>query len=111
MLKYKTLVIALIAAAWMAATAFCQESASNRQMTIISGTLAEVDFAGGTIIVKTDSGQVEIAVPDDAMITGGTEKLGLADLEDNDPVTVRYYSSPSGQNVAAGIVDNNATFE
>lgn len=107
MFRNKTIVFVLSAVACMATFAYCQEGVENRQLSTVSGALANIDFVGSTIIVKTDSEQMAFSVPDDAMITRGTEKIGLVDLEENDPVTIRYYSSSSGQYAVASIADNN----
>jgi preprotein translocase subunit YajC len=111
MFRNKTGFFALLTVVCVATLAYCQEIAANRQITTISGTLSEVDFVGSTIVVDTGGEQVELSVPDDVMITAGSEKLGLVDLGETDPVTVEYYSPSSDQHIAVSIVDNNAMLE
>jgi preprotein translocase subunit YajC len=111
MFRNKTIVFALSAIACMATAAYCQERVENRQILTISGRLAKVDFVGSTIVVKKDNEQITLSVQDDAIITEGTEKLGLEDLEENDPVTIQYYSPYPGQYDVVSIVDNNIIVE
>lgn len=111
MFRNKIFLLALLAVAFFSISAYCQENAANRQITAISGTITKVDFVGGFIVVDTGSGQLELSVPDDAVMVGGTEKLGLVDLQESDPVTVQYYNSSSDQHIVVSIVDNNALLE
>ncbi len=111
MFRNKTIVFALLALACMATFAYCQARAEERQISTVSGTLTKVDFVGSAIVVKTGDEQMALSVPDDATITKGTEKIGLEDLEDNDSVTIQYYSFSPGQYAVVNIVDNNVTDE
>jgi len=108
MFKMKTFIFALITAIVVPACAYCQTGTENRQVANISGTISEIDFAGSTIVVeKAVNDQMTFSVPDDAVITAGTEVLGFDDLAESDPVVVQYYSPSPGKYVAVSIEDDN----
>jgi len=111
MFRNKIIVFTMLAVAFMITFAYCQERAENRQILTISGTLAKVDFVGSSIVVKAGNEQMALSVPDDVVITKGTEKLGIEDLEESDPVVIQYFSPSPGQYTATTIVDNNAIDE
>jgi len=106
MFKYKAMLIVLLTAVFTAGTAYCQEKAGSQKMDIITAAVSSVDPVGGTIELETNDGHMSFSIPDSAKITQGNKSIGLMDIEEQDPVTIRYYSSSSDENVAVSIVDN-----
>ena len=107
MFKSKMIVFVLLALAFTASLAYCQEKVETRQTITIVGIVTKVDGVGNIIEVKTNEGQIAFSVPDDASITEGTKKIGLMDIEQSDPVTIQYYSPSPGKFVVASIADNS----
>jgi hypothetical protein len=106
MFKSKGIVFVLLALAFTASLAYCQEKVETRNIITIEGTAAKVDAVGNIIAVKTNEGQMAFSVPDDASITEGTKKIGLMDIQQGDPVTVQYYSPSPGKYVVVSITYN-----
>ncbi|MFA5093492.1 MAG: hypothetical protein WC543_06130 [Candidatus Omnitrophota bacterium] len=85
---------------------------SQSQKTI-SGRISDVDKVGQIISVRyTDprsggADEVNIMVPDDAVITNGTKQWALCDLQQFDPVTVTYYDDGVSGLKAVRIADLN----
>ena len=106
MFKSKMIVFVLLALAFTASLAYCQEKVETRQTITIVGIVTKVDGVGNIIEVKTNEGQIAFSVPDDASITEGTKKIGLMDIEQSDPVTIQYYSPSPGKLVVVSITCN-----
>ena len=106
MFKSKMIVFVLLALAFTASLAYCQEKVETRQTITIVGIVTKVDGVGNIIEVKTNEGQIAFSVPDDASITEGTKKIGLMDIEQSDPVTIQYYSPSPGKFVVVSITYN-----
>ena len=106
MFKSKMIVFVLLALAFTASLAYCQEKVETRQTITIVGIVTKVDGVGNIIEVKTNEGQMAFSVPDDASITEGTKKIGLMDIEQSDPVTIQYYSPSPGKFVVVSITYN-----
>ncbi len=111
MLKTKAIAFALLMVTFIATFAYSQEKVENRQIITIVGTVTKVDSVSNIIVVKTDNGQMVLSVPDDIIVTQGTDEIWLEDILDNDPVTVQYYSPSPGKYVVVSIADNNMSEE
>ena len=107
MFKNKIIVFILLALAFTASLAYCQEKGATRKTITVAGIVAKVDAVGNIIELKIDEGQMAFSVPDDASITKGTKKIGLMDIEANNPVTIQYYSPSPGKFVVVSITYNN----
>ena len=111
------ILLVLIALVSVASVCFSREASAQSDVSnttapvktsTITGTITSLDSVGNTLVVRTDSGDVTFSVADDAVITKGSEQVGLQDIETADPVTVDYKTASGGGNVAVKIVDNNA---
>ncbi|MDD5195868.1 MAG: hypothetical protein PHQ96_09395 [Candidatus Omnitrophica bacterium] len=107
MLTKKVIVFVLLLLICLPAFAYDQEKVETRQIITISGTVTKVDFVGNLIVVKAGTEEIPISVPPNTVLYRGTEKIGLADLEESDFVTIEYYISSPGRYEAVSIVDNN----
>ena len=107
MFKSKTLIFILLALAFTAGLAYCQEKAETRKIITISGIATKVDAEGGIIEVEANGRQIALSVPEDASITNGTKNIGLMDIEESYPVTIQYYSPSPGKFVVVSITYNN----
>jgi hypothetical protein len=107
MFKSKMIVFVLLALAFTASLAYCQEKVETRQTIAIIGRVTKVDAVGNIIEVETNEGQqMAFSVPDDASITEGTKKIGLMDIEQSDSVAIQYYSPSQGKFVVVSITYN-----
>jgi len=89
-----------------------EEAVEERRTIEVEGIVSEVDPVASLIVVGImdeagNSQEARLRVPDSIRIIQGTEDVRLNDINIGDPVTVRYYRDPSGELVAAEIVDNN----
>ena len=70
------------------------------------GTVAQVEFVQGFIMVTGEAGYVIVKVPDNTSISRGTEKIDLDEIDPGDSVIVQYYSPKPGEYVAVSIRDS-----
>jgi hypothetical protein len=91
----------------MVTAAYSQENPKNPQTKTVSGTVTGIDFAGNTISILTeDQHQLSFSVPDHAIIIRDTKDIGLIDIKQGDPVTIKYEISSPGKDIVDSIVDN-----
>jgi len=107
MSKYK-IIFPLLISAVMITAAYCQEKPQSNQQTItVSGTVTQTDFAGSTITILTADGQQMVfSVGDNAIITRGTNDIGLMEVKPGHSVTIKYEVLSPGKDVVVSIVDN-----
>ena len=108
MFKSQMIVFVSLTLAFTASLTYCQEKVETRKIITTVGTVTKVDAVGNIIELKINEGQMAFSVPDDASITKGTKKIGLMDIEANNPVTIQYYSPSPGKFVVASITDNSS---
>ncbi len=70
------------------------------------GTVAQVGFVKGFIMVTSEAGYVIVTVPEDIPISRGTKKIGLEEIDPGDSVIVQYYCPEPGKYVAVSIRDS-----
>jgi hypothetical protein len=109
LLKIKIIIVVLLALTLPLSLAYCQQNAETRQTLTISGSITRVDVANQMIEMTTDVGQMAFSVPDDAVISNGTESLSLTDIETDHGVTIQYYSPTPGSYVAVSIMYNDGS--
>ena len=108
-LKSKIIVFVLLALAFTAGLAYCQEKIETLQTITTSGRVTKIDALNNIIEAQTDDGQIAFSVLDDANITEGTKKIGLMDIRVSDSVTIQYYRPSPGKYVAVSItLDRNS---
>ena len=103
---FKNKIIIFILVAFTASLAYCQEKTETHRTITAAGIVANVDAVGNVIEIKANEGQMAFSVTDDTSITEGTEKIGLMDIEVNNPVTIQYYIPSPGKFVAVSITSN-----
>lgn len=89
---------ALVLAGVFAGLPFCygQEESPRERMQRTNGTVKEIDWVAGKIVVDTDDGYLDEAVffvPDSAVLTRGTETISLSDIDQGDQVDIEYTGS------------------
>ena len=99
---YKGCIVGLVAAVILlsgGSVAYCD----NGDLKTFRGTVQEIDWAGSLLTV---SGMDEMTfyVPPGTRIIWGTETVGLSDLEQEDPVVIKYYENPNGAPRASSIM-------
>ncbi len=73
-----------------------QDESPRERMQRTTGTVNEIDWVGGKIVVDTDDGYLDEAVflvPDNAVLTRGTETISLNDIDQGDQVDIEYTGS------------------
>jgi hypothetical protein len=106
MRKYK-IIFSLILSALIVTTAYCQGNLGNNQTITVSGTVTQTDFVSNTITILTaDQQQMVFSVPGNAIITRGTNDIGLMDIKAGHPVTVQYTILSPGKDIVVSVVDN-----
>ncbi len=93
----KTMILTLTAALMLAAPALAQQP----QTTRLRGTIEKVD--GGTLTVKSEAGEVKVAVADNAQIYGVT-KATLADVKANSFIGVGAMPQADGSQKAIQVM-------
>ena len=106
MRKYK-IIFSLILSALMVTAAYCQGNLGNNQTITVYGTVTQTDFVSNTITILTaDQQQMVFSVPGNAIITRGTNDIGLMDIKAGHPVTVQYTILSPGKDIVVSVVDN-----
>ncbi len=106
MRKYR-IILSLLMSALMVTAAYCQEKPQSKKTNTVSGTVTQTEFVGNTITILTaDQQQMVFSVPGNAIITRGTNDIGLMDIKAGHPVTIQYEVSSPGKDIAVSIVDN-----
>ena len=106
MRKYR-IILSLLMSALMVTAAYCQEKPQSKKTNTVSGTVTQTEFVGNTITILTaDQQQMVFSVLGNAIITRGTNDIGLMDIKAGHPVTVQYEVSSPGKDIAVSIVDN-----
>ena len=82
------------------------------QASTVSGMVANIDFVGSTIAILTaNQEQMSFYVPGNAVITRNTHDIGLMDIKEGHPVTIKYDASVPGKNVVESIIDSPVVHE
>jgi hypothetical protein len=108
--KIFVLLLAIIALT-LATTSYSQENETISQektpeLKWMYGSVAQVAFAKGFIVVFSDQGYLTLAVNDNTKIYIGPEKVGLEEIKTEDSVRVQYYCAEPGKCVAAMISES-----
>jgi hypothetical protein len=99
----------LLMSMFIVSTAYCQEESESRLIKSINGAVVSTDAVGNIISIrKEDQQPMAFFVPDKAIITQQTHKIGLMDIGKSDSVTIQYYVSSSVKNIVVSIVDNDS---
>jgi len=107
MFKKLVVVCVLFFVAIAGADGYCQDLVSEASTKIVRGTVTEIDWVAGKVVVRTcDFGsinevtlkvdEITFKVTQDTKITKGTEDISLADMHLSDSVTVEYSNSLAG---------------
>lgn len=88
-----------------AGTALGQQVVS--QLQTAQGLVSEVDSVGSILVILIGSDQVRFSVDSGARIEQGSDNIFLEDIEQGDPVSVRYYEAPDGTRRITSIIDSN----
>ena len=115
MLRVVIIILVVISSIGIVAPSYCQEEQQldqqQRKIETIEGNISNLDWAGSKIAIKglnpadNTYRELVVTVPDDAIITKGTESIGLAELEMDDAVTVRYYEDSQGSAIMVSLQD------
>ena len=92
-------------------TAYTQENqtdppANTPELKWMYGSVSQVAFAKGFILVFSDQGYTAFAVNDKTVISIGPKKAGLEDIKTEDSVQVQYYCPEPGKYVAVAISES-----
>lgn len=86
----------VLAGVFAGSFSYGQDESSRERMQRTTGTVNEIDWVGGKIVVDTDDGYLDEAVflvPDNAVLTRGTETISLNDIDQGDQVDIEYTGS------------------
>lgn len=108
MLKYKAIAFILLTAVFISAKAYCDEGINNKQIITVNGTVTKIDSEGSAISVQTDKWVMDFHIPVDAELLRGTHHMASIEIEQGDPVTIRYFISSSGKNDIISLVDHKS---
>jgi len=108
-MKMHRIMMTLVISTVMLSAGYGQEKPGNMPIENITGTVMGTDSVGNIISIRTDDQkQMVFSVPDKAVITQDTQKIGLMDIQESSAVTIQYFVSPSFKNTVISIVDNDA---
>lgn len=95
------LFVFFLMAVWgISSVSYSQNQNSRAEVRTITGTVVAVDWVGEKLVVDTNdygnADEVTFVVPKDAVLTRGTETIGLSDVEEEDQVQVEFSNSLVG---------------
>jgi len=93
----------------MVPSSYGQDAPYQEVLKTVSGTVQEIDWVGGKIVVATDDGnadEVTFIIPDNAELTSGTDTIQPSDIEQGDRVDIQYVSRLHGL-IVKRLVDQN----
>ena len=93
----------------MVPSTYGQDASYQEVLKTVSGTVQEIDWVGGKIVVATDDGnadEVTFIIPDNAELTSGTDTIQPSDIEQGDRVDIQYVSRLHGL-IVKRLVDQN----
>jgi hypothetical protein len=93
--------LAVLGALGGAPFSFGQDVESAAAARTVSGTVQEIDWVGAKIAVNVHgdsaSGEgIAFIVPDEAVLTRGSDELELSDIDQGDQVEITYVNTDSG---------------
>ncbi len=106
MRKIAVILIVMLAAAVAGPCAAQEPAAEQRQTKQMFGTISQVSFVMGFIVVFSDAGYLTVQVTPETLITQGFDKISFSDIDNGDSVIVRYYTASDGKNIAISIRDS-----
>lgn len=86
---------------------FGEDIPEDQPIMTINGTVTQIDWVKGVIVVSYFGDEQEVSVPEGTPIRRGDDDIMLADIDIGDPVTVKYYNASPGLLKAVSINDNN----
>lgn len=95
----------------LGATGYTQENrtdtpSDNPELKWMYGSVSQVAFAKGFIVVFSDEGYSTFSVSDKTVISIGYKKAGLEDIRTEDAVRIQYYCPEPGKCVAVSISES-----
>ena len=108
--RVTALTIALIILAWETPS-YSQENQTNSTVSVpelkwMYGTVAQVSFVKGFILVITDLGYLTVTIPDNTTIMLGPKKASLEEIQTEDLVRIQYYCPQPGKYTAVSISES-----
>ena len=111
--KYRNVIIlaALTMILALGTTGYTQENQTDSpgdtpELKWMYGSISQVAFAKGFIVVFSDRGYTTFAVSDKTIISIGAKKVGLEDIKTEDSVRVQYYCTEPKKCVAVSISES-----
>ncbi|MFH0828049.1 MAG: hypothetical protein V1919_02655 [Candidatus Omnitrophota bacterium] len=90
---------------------YSQENQTNSTVSMpelkwMYGTVSQVSFVKGFILVITDQGYLTVTVPDNTTIMLGPKKASLDEIKTEDMVRIQYYCPEPGKYTAVSISES-----
>jgi hypothetical protein len=83
--------------------------APEKKIMRMNGTVSQVSFVNGEILVTGEPGYIRFDVPDETPISRGIADIALDDIRPGDSVIVQYYIDDAGKKVAVFIRDSTSS--
>jgi len=92
-------------------TSYSQENQTNSTVSTpelkwMYGTIAQVSFVKGFVLVTTELGYLTVTVPDNTTIMIGPKKASLDEIKTEDLVRIQYYCPEPGKYTALSISES-----
>lgn len=81
-------------------SAHCEETAAEREIMVISGTVTAIDWVGSVLVLDGDERYI---VPDGTKVFKSDDTIGFGGINIGDSVKIKYYEDPDGNNVVKNI--------
>jgi len=99
--------IIMLCLAVMSFSGSCFAQEIKKQVKTIDGQVSQIDWVGSKLVVNIGGDEITFIVPDNLVVTRGTDTLGVNDLDQNDSVTVYYTDEGVSGLKAVKITDNS----
>ncbi|HQP92212.1 MAG TPA: hypothetical protein PLU24_06005 [Candidatus Omnitrophota bacterium] len=78
-----------------------------KQVRTIDGQVTDTDWVGSKIVVNIGGDEMTFILPDNIVVTRGTDTLSVNDIDQNDSVTIYYTDEGINGLKAVKITDNS----
>jgi hypothetical protein len=92
----KIIIMILIGVFFGLSVSYGDEGVSGETARTVSGSVAQIDWVGSKITIRVGSfgaggvDELTLYVPNDAVMTSGTEEITLSDIDQGDEVEIEY---------------------
>lgn len=99
-------IVAAVGLFFASAVHGAEDGAAAPQVKKVNGTVSQVSFVHGFLVVSSEEGYVKFDVPEGTAIARGAKRIDLDEIDPEDSVIVQYTVNEKGERTALDIRDS-----